>query len=344
MGTPAMKFWLGSHQPGWLERTPVPLFISHRRLATRRQLPRARGPWALDSGAFSEIAEQGRFTTTPQAYAAAVDRYATEIGRLEWAAIQDWMCEPFMLTKTGLTVAEHQARTVGSLLELRALAPHLPWVPVIQGFTAADYLTCIDRYHAAGVDLTTEPLVGLGSVCRRQATTEITALVTELTGQGLRLHGFGVKTGGLDRYGPLLASADSMAWSFAARHRPALPGCTHTNCANCLRYALAWRADLACTLTGWPRTPTPVTKPHPTVSSRTCPICETPLPIRGTGRPPTYCRPACRQAAYRARKGTVAPAAGPKPTNGNRAEIRWPNRPLHVQQRLDLTEPEITAL
>jgi hypothetical protein len=308
--SPGMAFWLGSHLPGWLERTAVPLFISHRRLAGRRRLPRAAGTWALDSGAFSEIAEHGRFTTTPAAYAAAVDRYAAEIGRLSWAAIQDWMCEPFMLARTGLTVVEHQRRTVASYLELTALAPHLPWVPVIQGFTLADYLTCLDRYTAAGVDLTAAPLVGLGSVCRRQATGEITALVTALAGRGLRLHGFGVKTGGLDRYGHLLASADSMAWSFAARRRPPLPGCTHANCANCLRYALAWRADLACTLTGW-RTRRAVTKTAPAqlpadpVTSRTCPVCGRPVADRPTGRPRVYCRPACRQAAHRAR---TAPA------------------------------------
>ena len=33
-----------------------------------------------------------------------------------------------------------------------------------------------------------------------------------------------------------------MAWSYAARRAPALPGCTgHRNCANCLTYATRWR-------------------------------------------------------------------------------------------------------
>ena len=33
-----------------------------------------------------------------------------------------------------------------------------------------------------------------------------------------------------------------MAWSYAARRAPALPGCTgHLNCANCLTYAARWR-------------------------------------------------------------------------------------------------------
>ncbi len=34
-----------------------------------------------------------------------------------------------------------------------------------------------------------------------------------------------------------------MAWSYAARRLPALPGCTgHRNCANCLAYATRWRS------------------------------------------------------------------------------------------------------
>jgi hypothetical protein len=239
-----MTFWLGVHEPAWLERTDVPLFLSHRRLHHRRSLPTARGPWALDSGAFSEIAAHGRFVTPAAAYARAVRRYAAEVGNLAWAAPQDWMCEPFMLDKTGLTVTEHQRRTVASYLELRDLAPDLPWVPVLQGFTLADYAACLDLYTDAGVALDSLPVVGLGSVCRRQATTEIATLVRALASCGLRLHGFGVKTTGVARYGAYLTSADSMAWSYRARRRAPLPGCPHRTCANCLRYALDWRSGV----------------------------------------------------------------------------------------------------
>lgn len=93
-----------------------------------------------------------------------------------------------------------------------------------------------------GVDLASLPTVGLGSVCRRQSSSEIAAIVTALAGRGIQLHGFGVKITGLRRYGHLLTSFDSMAWSYAARRSPALPGCqTHRNCANCLHYAARWR-------------------------------------------------------------------------------------------------------
>jgi len=63
-----------------------------------------------------------------------------------------------------------------------------------------------------------------------------------LASQGLRLHGFGFKQQGLANAANILASADSMAWSYAARRKPPMPGCTtHKNCANCMRYALDWR-------------------------------------------------------------------------------------------------------
>jgi hypothetical protein len=241
--TPA-AFYLGAHQPHWLHRAGFPLFVSHRQLARRpRSLRPASCRWALDSGGFTELSLHGRWLTPPEEYAAAVERYARQIGGLDFASPQDWMCEPFMTGRTGLTVAEHQARTVENYLTLRRIAPGLPFIPVLQGWHLGDYLTCLDLYTTAGVDLTALPRVGLGSVCRRQSTAEIAVIVAELARRGLSLHGFGVKTGGLHLYGHLLASADSMAWSFAARREPALPGCTgHKNCANCLTYATRWRA------------------------------------------------------------------------------------------------------
>jgi hypothetical protein len=240
--TGGMVFYLGAHQPQWLWRAGFPLFVSHRQLTQRRHLRPASCRWALDSGGFTELSMHGKWVTRADDYAAAVTTYAEQIGRLEFAAPQDWMCEPFMIERTGLSVREHQERTVASYLELRRLAPGLPFIPVLQGWHLADYLHCVSLYAAAGIDLARLPLTGLGSVCRRQSTGEIAAIVTALARLDIKLHGFGVKTGGLHQYGHLLASADSMAWSYAARRRPPLPGCTsHKNCANCLTYATRWR-------------------------------------------------------------------------------------------------------
>jgi hypothetical protein len=236
-----VKFYLGTHETAWLGRFTVPLFVSHRRLCHRRHLPRAIGEWALDSGGFSELSLYGRWHTSEGEYTEAVARYHEEIGRLAWAAPMDWMCEPSMLAKTGLSVREHQERTVGNYLRLRG---HGPFIPVLQGWTLSDYERCVELYETAGVKLADQTLVGVGSVCRRRSTVQIGLIMRTLAGAGLRLHGFGVKKKGLARYGTVLASSDSMAWSSAARHDPPLPGCTHKSCQNCARYAMRWRQGL----------------------------------------------------------------------------------------------------
>jgi hypothetical protein len=235
-----VRFYLGTHLPSWLGSVPVPLFVSHRRLSRTARLPVARTRWALDSGGFSELSLFGAWRTTPARYAAAILRYRDEIGALDWAAPQDWMCEPWIVAKTGRTVAEHQRATVASVVDLRGRVGSLV-VPVLQGWRLADYVACAELYRAEGFDLTAEPVIGLGSVCRRQGTGAIAAIVSELAGYGFALHGFGVKTRGLGRYSAQLASADSMAWSYNARRQTALPGCRHRNCANCPRWALRWR-------------------------------------------------------------------------------------------------------
>lgn len=251
------SFFLGTHQPHWMwQRRPLidfPLFVSHRRLSTRdlTRLRPAEVDVAVDSGGFTELSMYGEWRTSPRVYAAAAQQYCDRLQRVRFVAPQDWMYEPFMLARTGLSVAVHQQRTVDNYLQLVHLAPEVPFIPVLQGWQVADYLHCVQLYQAAGVDLASLPRVGLGSVCRRQSSTDITTIVTTLAGLGLRLHGFGVKTGGLARYGHLLASADSMAWSFAARRAAPLPGCAarHKNCANCLRYAARWHATVTSRLT-----------------------------------------------------------------------------------------------
>lgn len=253
-----MRFFLGTHMPNWLGLTDVPLFVSDVRLNKRKSLPVALGPWALDSGGYSQLNSKGSWDDVPpEMYAERVDRYASEIGNLQWAAIQDWMCEDWILHNTGLTVLDHQHRTIESGLTLRAIASHLPWRMVLQGKEIHDYVRMVDMYAAAGINLLDEDVVGLGSVCRRQATSEIEEIVEELAAMGLQLHGFGVKIKGLAKYGPQLTSADSMAWSYDARWLPEKDrervqqqlGCTgHKNCANCFAYAMHWRTRVLAPL------------------------------------------------------------------------------------------------
>lgn len=254
-----LEFYLGTHIPSWLTTARYPLFVAWHRLAGRKTMPRAACPWALDSGGFSVLQHQGEWTVTPREYAAGVRRCRDETGMLAWAAPQDWMCEPAIIdggwhngqyfAGTHLSVAEHQRRTVENFLELRMIAPDLPFIPVLQGYALDDYRRCADLYEKAGVSLAREPRTGLGSVCRRQATAEIACVAGALADDGLRLHGFGVKTLGLAVYAHDLVSADSLAWSARGRR---VKGCAagHATEANCPAFASAWRARVLAGIPG----------------------------------------------------------------------------------------------
>lgn len=80
---------------------------------------------------------------------------------------------------------------VGSLLQLRELAPDLPFIPVLQGWSVpGDYDACHERYTRAGIDLTREPVVD-SAVCRRQATSAIALLARHFAGLGCGCTGSG---------------------------------------------------------------------------------------------------------------------------------------------------------
>jgi hypothetical protein len=243
-----VEFYLGTHRPNWLATAGVPLFVSRRTLSPYKRLPRAIAPWALDSGGFTELGMHGRWETTPQQYAGDARRFRDDVGQLRWAAPQDWMCEPSMLKRTGLSVAEHQRLTINNYLELQSIAPDVPWIAVLQGWTESDYKRHVEQYETAGITLSKHEIVGIGTVCRRQATGMAVATIADLSATGIRLHGFGVKIHGLRKCASTISSADSLAWSYGARRRPPMPGHTHKNCANCMPYALAWREKVLASI------------------------------------------------------------------------------------------------
>ncbi|SFS73600.1 hypothetical protein [Streptomyces sp. ok210] len=257
----AMRFYLTTHKRHWVKLTHVPLFLKSEHFAVARTLPQALGPYAVDSGGFSELQRHGRWTRTPRQHVDDLRRIWEHVGPYDWAAGQDWMCEDLIIhggqagpnhfVGTHLSVEEHQRRTVENFLELRSLAPDLRIIPTLQGSTIPEYEYCRELYERAGVNLRAEPTVGLGSVCRLQSTNEGAAIVTAMAAHGLRLHGFGFKTLGLTKVGHLLASADSAAWSYHARKRPPLPGHTHKNCANCFDYAMRWRTRVINAIPTW---------------------------------------------------------------------------------------------
>jgi hypothetical protein len=214
-----VHFFPGLHQPSDAHHFDL-CMVSYARLRRRVSDFAVQG-WMLDSGAFSEISQHGHYRDAPEVYAAAIVRWA-QCGTLLAAVSQDWMCEPHILAKTGLTVAEHQRLTIERYDELRALVPpHIHLMPVIQGYLPEQYVTCIRAY---GDRITPGMWVGVGSVCKRNGNPrDIAAVLRAIAHErpDLCLHGFGCKqtaigSASVRRY---LASADSMAWSLAARYQ-----------------------------------------------------------------------------------------------------------------------------
>lgn len=254
-----MHFYLGTHRPPWLwsaEFRDVPLFLSHNKLRERvSAFPRATTSYAVDSGAYTVLTKHGRWMETPEQYVAGLRRYWDELGPFDFAAQQDSVCAPPALDKieavTGVrpSVDDQIIATVENFLYLREIAPDLRIAPSIQGRTYDDYMLCADLFEVAGVDLTAEPVVGVGSLVGK-APEEIERIALGLQARGItRLHGFGVKGKGVAAASHALASADSLGWSFQGRRNP-LPDCPHPQCQNCPRYALRWRANLLDAMEG----------------------------------------------------------------------------------------------
>lgn len=247
------EFLLGVPEPSWAwnSRSRGVVFVSARRLMRRRTpFPLFDVDVCIDSGGFTELHKFGQWRTTPEEYVALVRRVA-ESANVRWAAIQDWMVEESALTATGLSVEEHQRRTVVSYLRLRALAPEIRWLPVLQGQTLVQYFAHLEMYEEAGVHLDEIERVGVGSICRRTNKGEICTILTELaTTRRLRIHAFGVKSEALRALAPYIRSSDSMSWSLRGRHIMRTTGqrdSTGSALSNSQEFAEQWRSRMrAC--------------------------------------------------------------------------------------------------
>jgi len=210
-----MRFFIGLHQPSDAQHFDA-AFISVNRLGPRKAF--AVKDWIMDSGAFTEIARHGHYRNSVDTYAKEIVRW-TGNGNLLAAVSQDFMCEPFVLERTGKTAEEHQRMTVERYDALAPIQSATYVMPVLQGYTPNEYVQHIEMY---GDRLQDGMWVGVGSVCKRNSkirSIEAVLLAIHHRRPDLRLHGFGLKntalSSGLVRM--LLYSADSMAWSFSAR-------------------------------------------------------------------------------------------------------------------------------
>ena len=184
--------------------------------------------WIMDSGAFSQVANTGDHLLTAADYAEQIKRWS-RCGILVRAAAQDYMCEDFILKKLGRTVKDHQLMTTTNYRkltrELKNIECQTQIMPVLQGYNPQEYANHVKNY---GSLLEEYAWVGVGSVCKRnsnpQSVADVLDAILDLR-PDLRLHGFGIKETCLqDSYkSDRLFSADSMAWSFAARYEGGSP-------------------------------------------------------------------------------------------------------------------------
>lgn len=245
---PGFTFYLGIHHASDIARCTVPWFISRRALVLnpatkkskpadwptldrqRKSLPRSLSRGGIDSAGFTELNQFGCHHIPPTQYAAEVCRFVEEIGSIDFAAVQDWMCEEVVLRITGQDIDRHQKRTIESYMQLKSIAPNLPWAPVLQGFFPGDHERHLAMYYKNGIDLRCVSTVGVGSVCRRQGMVEADEIVRRLSGMDLKLHLFGYKFTGLPQTIRYVKSADSMAWSMVARKQwIQMPGHDHSS-------------------------------------------------------------------------------------------------------------------
>lgn len=211
-----MKFYVGCHQPSDAQHF-ARSFVSINRLRDRRS-PFGVDHWVMDSGAFTEVTTHGRYRHSVAEYADAAGRWIGN-GALDAIVAQDYMCEPFALARTGLAVLDHQELTIFRYDALLAEGLPVYVLPVLQGFTTAEYVAHV---YAYGARLAPGAWVGVGSVCKRQGRPgDVLGVLAAIhhARPDLRLHGFGVKLTSLVHPGVRheLYSADSMAWSYAAR-------------------------------------------------------------------------------------------------------------------------------
>jgi len=211
-----MRFFVGLHQPSDAHRFSSS-FISVNRVRGRKR-PFMVGDWIMDSGAFTEVSTHGRYRHDVAEYANQVARWKDN-GNMLAAVSQDYMCEPFILQKTGMNVGEHQALTINRYDELLRYDTGAYIMPVLQGFAPWEYVSHLRQYDNK---LALGAWVGVGSVCKRNAEPtsvwRVLAAIKQVR-PDLRLHGFGLKMTALADASirELLHTSDSMAWSYHAR-------------------------------------------------------------------------------------------------------------------------------
>lgn len=228
---------------------------------------------ALDSAGFTAVlnwkrkgAQPGMAGVFPWSCAAYLE--LAQLLQPSWYSQADLCCEKELATSP--QEVDHRIRVTATLLEgmlrqlyawCNELVKELPQrvvenmirppVPVLQGWTAADYRRSLDLLNEVWARwqpwLDPPRLIGIGSVCRRDTFHPehgLLAIVDSLQENlpaGSALHLFGVKGEAVEhlRHRRDIASADSMAYDLAARIKAHGQGVSNTmprRCAEMTRW------------------------------------------------------------------------------------------------------------
>jgi hypothetical protein len=172
----------------------------------RKRFKRSFGLKFLDSGGYLMLLRYGY-------YPFSVVNYANLVARLkpDFYATMDYACEPDLVdtSKVRLRTVEARIRaTVDNAEGLAEWESHLSgrMVPVIQGYTLAQYESCINLYNERGL---IRDYMAVGSMCQRRNNDDLDCIIPAVyrvaQDAGVkRLHFFGLKLSSdlrhLDKY------------------------------------------------------------------------------------------------------------------------------------------------
>jgi hypothetical protein len=170
---------------------------------------------AIDSGGFTAARKWGRYPWTHQQYIDWIRAESRDVP-LDWCAVMDYACERDVDRGIYATNRDRIKATIRNDRALRALAPDLPWLSVLQGNTLEESALDLALRRRIGLLF---PYMGIGSICRRVGSEA--AAVLAWYGPRLpatRYHAFGLDIRTFDARDAayfLCASWDSYSWTWA---------------------------------------------------------------------------------------------------------------------------------
>lgn len=186
---------------------------AEQRFNPRKFLPGTYGRW-LDCGGYTVLNKYGDYPWSMASYANLV-----AILRPDYYATMDYPCEPDITRALRLETNKDRIRaTVANAVafaqEYEPMIDGPQMVPVIQGWSLAEYLYCLRLYQESGL---IREYMAVGSVCTRSNDEQLKEIVpavyeaARLAGVS-RLHFFGFKMSSvLDGLQPYIFSQDSAA-------------------------------------------------------------------------------------------------------------------------------------